>query len=147
MKKILATTDSAMPLILRLTLGIVMLPHGLQKVFGMYGGQGFSATMAGMSHQFPAFLVFLAIMAEFLGSLGVLSGFLTRIAAFGILCNMLVAVFKVHINNGFFMNWMGNQAGEGFEYHLLVIGICLALMVYGGGKFSVDQAIAGKSES
>jgi len=145
MKKILETTNTAMPLILRLTLGAVMLPHGLQKTFGMYGGQGFSATMAGMSHQYPTFLVFLAIMAEFLGSLGLIFGFLTRIAAFGILCNMLVAITQVHMKNGFFMNWMGKQAGEGIEYHILVVGICLALMVYGAGKFSVDHAIADKT--
>jgi len=144
MKKILATTNNAMPLILRLTLGLVMLPHGLQKTFGLFGGQGFSATMDGMSHQFPAFLAFLAIMAEFLGALGLLSGFLTRIAAFGIFCVMAVSVLKVHLPNGFFMNWAGKQAGEGFEYHWLVMGLCIALMAYGGGKFSVDGAIAGE---
>ena|SRR5579862_647111 len=141
MKRILTTTDNALPLVLRLTLGIVMLPHGLQKTFGLFGGAGFSGTLHAMSHQFPAFLVFLAIMAEFLGSLGVLSGFLTRIAAFGIACNMLVAIYSVHLKNGFFMNWMGMQAGEGYEYHLLVIGICIGLMVYGGGKLSIDRAI------
>lgn len=145
MKKLIATRDDWMPLILRLTLGIVMLPHGLQKTFGMFGGQGFSATMDGMSHMFPSFLVFLAIVAEFAGALGLITGFLTRIAAFGILCNMLVAIWKVHLTNGFFMNWMGKQPGEGIEYHLLVIGICIALMVYGGGKASIDKAISKAS--
>lgn len=143
MKKILATTNNALPLILRIALGIVMLPHGLQKTFGWFGGQGFTATMDGMSQHYPAFLVFLAIAAEFAGSLGLLSGFLTRIAAFGIMCNMLVAVYGVHLKNGFFMNWAGKQAGEGFEYHVLVIAICIGLIVYGGGKASVDRAIAG----
>jgi putative oxidoreductase len=139
MKKIIATGNDHLPLILRITLGLVMFPHGAQKVFGWFGGYGFSATMHNM--KYPAFLVFLAIMAEFLGALGLLSGFLTRIAAFGVLCNMLVAVFDVHGKNGFFMNWAGKQPGEGYEYHLLVIGICVALMIYGGGKASVDRAL------
>jgi putative oxidoreductase len=142
MGKILETTNSALPLILRIALGVVMLPHGLQKTFGLFGGQGFSGTMQGMSHMYPSFLVFLAIMAEFLGSLGLISGFLTRIAAFGVMCNMFVAIFAVHLKNGFFMNWAGKQAGEGFEYHILVIAICIGLMIYGGGKLSVDRALS-----
>ncbi len=55
---------------------------------------------------------------------------------------MLVAVYSVHLKNGLFMNWTGQQAGEGFEYHILVIAICIGLMIYGGGKASVDRAIA-----
>jgi putative oxidoreductase len=141
MKKIIATGNDYLPLILRIALGIVMFPHGAQKVFGWFGGYGFSGTMDAMSHQYPAFLVFLAIAAEFLGALGLIFGFLTRIAAFGILCNMLVAIFDVHGKNGFFMNWMGKQPGEGYEYHLLVIAMCIALIIYGGGRASVDRAL------
>ncbi|HVT13272.1 MAG TPA: DoxX family protein [Fimbriimonadaceae bacterium] len=148
MKKILATTNSALPLILRIALGVVMLPHGLQKTFGWFGGYGFSATMNAMSAHYPAILVFLAIAAEFAGSLGLLTGFLTRIAAFGILCNMLVAIFGVHLKNGFFMNWTGKQVGEGFEFHVLVIAICVGLMICGGGRASVDRLITqGSSEA
>lgn len=84
---------------------------------------------------------FLAIIAESLGSMGLIIGLLTRIAAFGILCNMIVAVSLVHWPHGFFMNWGGKQAGEGFEYHLLVMAITVALMIIGGGKWSVDGAI------
>jgi len=69
-------------------------------------------------------------------------GLLTRVAAFGVLCNMIVAVWMVHWPHGFFMNWFGQKKGEGFEYHLLVIGMCLALMISGGGKWSADRAIA-----
>jgi len=83
-------------------------------------------------------------MAEGLGSLGLLTGLLTRVAAFGITVNMIVAVKMLHWQNGFFMNWFGNQKGEGFEYHLLVIAIGIALMIRGGGALSIDKAIAEK---
>jgi putative oxidoreductase len=90
----------------------------------------------------PAAFAVLAIAAEFLGSLGLITGFLSRIAAFGIAMNMLVAVKMVHGANGFFMNWYGNQKGEGFEYHILAIGLALIVMIYGAGQASVDAAIA-----
>lgn len=141
--RVMATSADAGALIARLALGIVMFPHGMQKLLGWFGGQGFGATM-GMftSHMHvPAFLAVLAILAEGLGSLGLLTGLLGRIAAFGVCCNMVVAVSIVHVNNGFFMNWMGNQKGEGFEYHLLAIGLALVVMVRGSGMFSLDRWI------
>jgi len=149
MRKIFGTADSWSLLILRLTVGIVIFPHGAQKLFGWFGGNGFMATMGFFTNKMniPAFLAFLAIMAESLGSMGLIIGLLTRVAAFGILCNMIVAIWMVHWPNGFFMNWMGKQKGEGFEYLLLVIGICLALMISGGGKWSVDRGIVhGRKE-
>jgi putative oxidoreductase len=131
--------------ILRLVLGLVFFAHGAQKVLGWFGGYGFSGTMGFFTHQMgiPAPLAFLAIMAEFLGGLGLVFGFLTRIAAFGVFCNMLVAVFMVHGQFGFFANWTGQQKGEGIEYHLLAIAITLALMIAGGGAMSVDAALSG----
>jgi putative oxidoreductase len=90
----------------------------------------------------PAFLAFLAILAESAGSVGLITGLLTRICAFGIACNMVVAVLMVHLPNGFFMNWFGKKQGEGFEYHLLVIAIAIALMIKGGGRWSIDGLIA-----
>src|SRR5690349_236668 len=117
--------------IIRLALGLVMFPHGAQKMLGWFGGGGFEATMASFERMgIPAPFAFLAIAAEFFGSLGLILGFLARIAAFGVLCNMLVAVFKVHAANGFFMNWTGKQKGEGFEYHLMAIAIALAVVLY-----------------
>jgi putative oxidoreductase len=98
----------------------------------------------------PAIFAFLAIMAEGLGSLGLLTGLLTRAAAFGITVNMIVAVYMVHWHNGFFMNWSGamtsagKPAGEGFEYHLLAIAIGIALMIKGGGRWSLDRVLSGK---
>jgi putative oxidoreductase len=90
---------------------------------------------------------FLAIAAEFFGSLGLILGFLTRIAAFGITCNMIVAIATVHIQNGFFMNWAGNQKGEGIEYHLLVLALTFLIMVRGAGALSIDRLLAGGGES
>src|SRR6202047_430345 len=125
------TTNDYGITILRLVLGVVFFAHGAQKMLGWFGGYGFSGTMGFFTHQMgiPAPLAFLAIAAEFFGGLGLIVGFLGRIAAFGILCNMLVAVVMVHGRNGLFMNWAGNQKGEGFEYHLLAIGIALIIVI------------------
>ena len=146
MNALFRTQDSSSLLILRLALGIVMLPHGLQKTVGLFGGGGFGATMGYFTGQgMPAALAFLVILAESLGSLGLIVGFLTRVAALGIGSVMVCAILTVHWPNGFFMNWFGNQKGEGFEYHLLVIGMALALILGGGGKASIDGAIAESS--
>src|SRR5262249_48075264 len=91
--------------------------------------------------RFPAPLGFLAIMAEFLGPIGLAVGLLTRVAAFGIACVMVTAVLTSHTPHGFFMNWYGNQKGEGYEFHLLAIGIALALSLGGGGLWSVDAVL------
>ena len=146
-KKIIQTDKDISSLVLRVLPGIVFFPHGAQKVFGWFGGFGFSGTMGFFTGKMgiPAIFAFLAIMAEFLGPLGLLSGFLTRIAAFGIACNMTVAIFMVHLPNGFFMNWFGNQKGEGYEYHILAVAIAIALMIKGGGKLSVDELISEKA--
>ena len=143
-KKLVQTNDDVALLVLRLLLGIVFFPHGMQKLVGWFGGYGFSGTMGFFTGQLgvPAVFAFLAIMAEGLGSLGLITGLLTRVAAFGIAVNMAVAVYMMHFQNGFFMNWFGNQKGEGYEYHLLVIAIAIALMIRGGGKWSIDRGIA-----
>ena len=148
MKFLLKTNNSFAPTLARLTLGIVMFPHGAQKALGLFGGYGFNGTMNFFTQQMhiPAVFAFLAIAAEFLGSLGLITGFLSRIAAFGIAVNMAVAVAMVHGANGFFMNWYGNQKGEGFEYHLLTFGVALIVMIYGAGRASVDGAITGRAE-
>src|SRR5258707_6833998 len=148
-RKIFATDDSTATAILRLVLGVVFFAHGAQKMLGWFGGFGFSGTMGfftGPMH-IPALFAFLAIAAEFFGGLGLILGFLTRIAAFGIAATMLVAIGMVHSTFGFFMNWSGNQKGEGFEYHLLVLAMTAFLMIRGAGAFSVDRAIAAASPS
>jgi putative oxidoreductase len=116
-------------------------------MLGWYGGYGFHATMGSFEQMgVPAALAFLAISAEFFGGLGLIVGFLTRIAAFGIMCNMLVAIVTVHHVNGLFMNWFGNQKGEGYEYHLLALALGLILLVKGAGAVSIDRALAGRVE-
>jgi putative oxidoreductase len=129
--------------VLRLVLGVVFFAHGSQKMLGWFGGYGFKGTMGFFTQtaHIPAVFAFLAIAAEFFGGLGLIVGLLTRVAAFGITVNMLVAILTVHLANGFFMNWTGQQKGEGFEYHLLVLAITVALMIRGAGDFSLDRAI------
>ena len=130
----------------RVVLGCVMFPHGAQKLFGWFGGFGFTNTMNYFTETagLPWIIAFLIIMGESLGSLGIIVGFFTRLSAFGLICIMVGAIITVHIPNGLFMNWFGKQAGEGFEYHLLVIGISIPLLISGGGKYSVDGLINKK---
>jgi putative oxidoreductase len=144
LQKLIRTRDDAALAAIRIALGVVMFAHGAQKMLGWFGGGGFSATM-GMFENYmhiPAALALLAIAAEFFGGIGLLLGLLGRVAAFGIAVNMLVAIVKVHLPNGFFMNWTGQQKGEGFEYHFLVLAITTAVILHGSGAWSVDYAIS-----
>ena len=142
-RQLYATDDSTATSILRLVLGVVFFAHGAQKMLGWFEGFGFSGTMDFFTKvmHVPAPLAFLAIAAEFFGGIGLILGFLTRVAAFGIGMNMLVAVAMVHHNFGFFMNWTGAQKGEGFEYHLLVLAMAAFLMIKGAGAFSLDRVL------
>ena len=132
---------------LRVVLGIVFFAHGAQKMLGWFGGYGFSGTMGFFTKMMgiPAPLAFLAICAEFFGGLGLILGLLSRIAASGIGVNMLVAIAMLHRHFGCFANWSGTQKGEGFEFHLLVIAIALAIIVRGAGALSLDRVISGFS--
>lgn len=145
--KLLATRDEFSTTILRVTLGLVMLPHGAQKVLGWFGGHGFSGTMHHFTETMgiPYLFALLAVLAESLGALGLIAGVFTRVAAFGIGATIGVAALMGHVKYGFFMNWFGKQAGEGFEYHLLVVGMALALVIAGGGRWSLDRLIANKA--
>ena len=149
LRKLIDTDDNPGTTILRLILGIVFFAHGAQKMLGWFGGYGFQGTMqffTGTMH-IPAFFAVLAIAAEFFGGLGLIFGFLTRIAAFGIATNMLVAVAMVHSRFGFFMNWSGAQKGEGFEFHLLVLAIATFLIIKGAGAASVDRALSSSDRA
>ncbi len=143
LKAFFHTEDSTTHLILRVILGLVFLFHGGQKLLGWFGGHGFDGTMGFFTEKLgiPALIAFLVIIGESFGALGLITGFLTRLSAAGIACIMLGAMAIVHWNNGFSMNWGGQQAGEGFEYHLLALGLAIPLILYGGGKFSVDQIV------
>jgi putative oxidoreductase len=143
-RMIFGTQNDYAGLLMRLVLGGVMLPHGLQKVFGMFGGAGLQATMNTLTAKLglPAPVAVLVILAESAGALGLIFGFCTRLCALGIALVMGGAIFFVHRHHGFFMNWFGGQGGEGFEYHLLAIGLAVALLLHGAGKWSLDQRIA-----
>ena len=146
MRQLFHTDDSWTGLILRLTLGLVMFPHGTQKLLGWYGGFGFSGTMGFLTEtmHLPWLIAFLVIIGESFGSVALLLGLLTRFTAASFIVIMLGAITTSHLQNGFFINWFGKQQGEGYEYHLLVIGIGLALLMTGAGKWSVDRLIAEK---
>ena len=143
MKYLFQTNDNSLYWVPRVILGCVFLPHGAQKLFGWFGGFGFTNTMTYFTQTtgLPWIIAFLIVMGESLGSLGLILGFFTRLSALGLICIMVGAIITVHIPNGFFMNWFGKQAGEGFEYHLLVIGMSIPLLISGGGKYSVDALI------
>ena len=140
-------TNTANDLVLafaRLVLGIVFFAHGAQKMLGWFGGYGFSNTMSAFTQAgMPAPLTFFVIFVEFFGGLSLLFGLLSRLAGLGITALMVGAIAMVHARVGFFMNWMGQQKGEGFEFHLLAIVLAVLILVRGAGAFSVDRLLAG----
>lgn len=144
MKQLIFSSDySWAGLILRLVTGLIMLPHGLQKMFGLFGGYGFTGTMNYFTGtmKLPWILSFLVITLEVFCSAGLILGLGTRICALFLIIIMAGAIVTTNYRNGFFMNWFGNQAGEGFEYHLLFIGICIGILLTGGGKLAVDNLV------
>lgn len=144
MQALFRTDDSWSPVVLRVMLAAVMFPHGAQKLLGWYGGHGFEGTLGFFTQQMglPWIVAFLVIIGESLGSLALAAGLLTRFTSASFIVIMLGAIVTVHWPQGFFMNWFGQQQGEGFEYHLLVIGMSAALVLTGGGAWSLDRVIA-----
>lgn len=140
--KLVSTNKDITLFISRVTLGIVMLPHGAQKLLGSFGGYGFEGTMGFFtSHMgIPPVFAFLAIIAESFGALGLILGLFTRIAAFGVFMTMLVAVLIVHLPNGFFND------NKGYEFHLLAMGLAIPLILKGAGLYSMDDLVASKLE-
>lgn len=134
-------------LIARLALGIVVFPHGAQKLLGWFGGYGFDGTMGFMTETMglPYIIGLLVILIEFFGALFVIAGFATRIAAFGIIINFIGVVVTSHLSNGFFMNWSAEAGkGEGLEYFILLFGLGVISLIAGGGRTSVDSMISTK---
>ncbi|MDP1769984.1 MAG: DoxX family protein [Nitrospirota bacterium] len=146
MRQLFYTDNNWVGLILRVTLGLVIFPHGAQKLLGWYGGFGFAGTMGFFTEtmHLPWIVAFLVIVGESFGSIALLLGLLTRFTAASFIVIMLGAITTSHLPNGFFMNWFGKQAGEGYEYHLLVIGIAAALLVTGAGRWSADRIMTEK---
>jgi putative oxidoreductase len=145
MYDLLFSTDPSaiLPLILRLSVGAIMLPHGTQKLFGWFGGYGFSGTMGFLTQtmRLPWLMGLLVILIESVGSLFLLVGLFTRLSAMGLIAVMLGAVLTSHVQHGFFMNWDGDRQGEGYEFHLLVIGMAVALLISGSGALSLDAVL------
>jgi len=139
--RLIHTEQDVPSLVLRLALALVIFPHGAQKLLGWFGGYGFSATMAAFTEQMgiPGLLAFLVILIESVGSLALAAGAFGRVAAAGIGAVMIGAVVTTHLPYGFFMNWSGTQGGEGFEFHLLALGVVAALILKGSGAASVDR--------
>jgi putative oxidoreductase len=143
LKRLMGTSNDVSLTTLRVVLGVVFFAHGAQKMLGWFGGFGFHGSMGFFTHiGIPAPIAYLIICIEFFGGLGLIVGLLTRIAALGIAGDMIGAVFMVHLQNGFFMNWTGTQKGEGIEYHLLALAMAAALLLRGAGAFSLDRALS-----
>lgn len=140
------TRDDPAASLARLALGIMILPHGMQKMFGAFGGYGFEGTMGFFTETMgiPWVLAFLAIAAEFFGGLGLVTGLFGRVAALGVACTMIVAAATTHLQHGFFMNWSGAMpaGAEGWEFHLLAVGLAAVVLVHGSGSWSVDRALS-----
>jgi putative oxidoreductase len=142
-KEFLRTDNSPAQLFIRLALGVVMFPHGAQKVLGWFGGPGITKTLQAFEGMgFSDWSVYVLMGVESLGAVLLVFGFLTRLWAVGIGASITICMFLSHVQHGFFMNWFGQQKGEGFEYHILVIGMCVALLVMGGGALSVDRKLS-----
>ena len=147
--KLLRTDNDIATATVRLALGVVFFAHGAQKLLGWFGGYGFTGTMGfftGVLH-IPVIFAFLAIAAEFFGGLGLIFGFLTRIAAIGVLSNMIVATGLVHSQFGFFMNWTGTQKGEGYPSdHLVILAVTVLLIIRGAGAVSLDRLLSSPAQ-
>ncbi len=147
-RNIIRTSDDKVLTLLRLVLAIVVFPHGALKALGWFGGFGFAGTYGFLTQQMhiPAALAPLVFVAEFLAPIGLFVGLLGRIAAAGIAIDFLAVALKVHLPNGFFMNWGGQQKGEGVEFFILAIGIAIAITIRGSGAWSIDRLLAGNDQ-
>ena len=142
-QKLLQTDTDFIYLFLRVIAGLIIFPYGMQKLFGWFGGYGFEGTMGFLTGQagLSYFVALLVILIESIAALMLIAGVFTRVAALGIFGLFAIIMVKFHSANGFFMNWAGNQKGEGIEYFIILLGAALALIIAGGGKASVDASL------
>jgi len=146
-KQFLSTDQKSWSLLVaRLVLGVVILPHGMQKALGLFGGYGFAGTVEFFHTMGMPYLIgTLVILAEFIGSIGLILGLGTRFMAFSVGLTMAgAAILGGHIHNGFFMNWFGMQKGEGVEYFIFAVGLAVIALIGGSGKLSIDNFISKK---
>jgi putative oxidoreductase len=147
--KLISTKEDYATLVIRLALAAVMFPHGAQKLLGWFGGYGFQATVGYFTSQLGILtpLAVLVILAESLGAIALALGFVGRFMAFGIAAVMVGAIAIAHAQFGFFMNWSGQQGGEGFEYHILAIAMAVTVMIRGSGALSLDRLLQRRLSS
>lgn len=145
MEQLLATSDLWAITLIRVTLGGIMFGHGAQKVLGWFGGYGLKGTTGYLtSIGIPLPVAYLVCFTEFLGGIALVLGLLTRLAALGVAVVMVGAVVKVHLPNGFFMNWdLTPGKGHGFETNLALLAMALACVIAGGGALSIDRLLVG----
>ena len=148
LQKLLSTDKDLASLVLRIALGVLIFPHGAQKLLGWFGGSGYAGTIQYFTENLgiPYILALIVIVTEFFGGIALVAGLATRLSALGVGAIMVVALF-MHVDNGFFMNWSGNQQGEGIEFHLLAIAMSFALTWKGGGLLSIDGFLASRAKS
>ena len=140
--KIISTDENIASIFLRISIAVMLFPHGVQKITAFSD----MIDILGNGYGLPGFIAVLVILIEFLAPLIIIIGAGTRLGALLIAIIMLGAI-PYHIQNGFFINWFGNQAGEGYQFHILAVGAALALAVLGGGRFSVDGMLSKKLTS
>lgn len=131
-------------LLLRIALGVVFFAHGAQKLLGWFGGHGPRGTLEYFTKYvgLPGVLAYPGIGLEFVAAIAITIGLLTRVAALALLVTMLIAIVRVHLKVGFFMNWGGEQGrGEGFEFSLTLAVLALSLLIAGGGPYSIDALL------
>jgi putative oxidoreductase len=133
-------------LIARFFLAIVVLAHGVQKLFGWFGGYGFEGTINFFTKTIglPYLIALSIILLETVGMILLMAGLFSRVFAGGLIIIMLGAIFTMHESNGFFMNWGGNLSGEGYEFHLLIISLALIVVLNGTGGYSLNRYLPKK---
>jgi putative oxidoreductase len=137
------------PVAIRLGLAVIFIAHGGQKLFGIWGGPGLQATIEAFERSIgvPFYLTLIVVGIEFFGGLTVLIGFLTRLAAAGLAADMAGAIIKVHLVNGFFLNWSITPGkGHGYEFNLALLAMSIALLLSGPGKFALDRMLGLEQE-
>ena len=135
------TTSGVASTILRIPVGLILMAHGAQKLFGMFGGHGLEGTgqfMASRGLEPGYLMALLAGSAEFFGGLALVIGLLVRPASAVIAFTMVMAIFSVHIANGLFM------ANNGYEYALTLLIVAMSLVFSGAGALSVDKVLSSK---
>ena len=149
LRAVFNTDSSWIPAIARVALGVVMLPHGLQKTVGWFGGYGYPNTMQWFtgSMNVPWVFAFAAILAESVGAIALIAGFASRLAAVGVGAVFVTAIALVHGPNGFFMNWSGAQKGEGIEYFILGLALVAIVLIKGAGAASVDRQLTQRARA